>query len=156
MIKAPHLIGGVIGAAVVGVAIFLSGGAEAARCALIESGALKRLEFFEVACPPNPAGKPQFVWKPSPVVTPPSFDPVTQVRTGPTYVVGANSVTESYEVRSKTAQELDDDKTAKVNEMNLAVFKALCHLKNEVRTKVDSMSAWTDAQCRNAFKNLLP
>ena len=130
--------------------------ASAGRCALITSGVLTRLEVFSGPCPPNLANKPTLKWLPAPIAAKPVFSPVTQIMTGPALVISVTGVTESYSVRLKTAQELDDDKTANVNGISVAVFRALCALKNEIRTKVDSLSAWSDAQCITAFKSLIP
>jgi hypothetical protein len=50
------------------------------------------------------------------VVTDPAYDPDTQVRTGPVFVVANDfSTTETYTVRPKTAQEIDDEKDEAVN-----------------------------------------
>jgi hypothetical protein len=69
---------------------------------------LRHEKFTEV--PLDPQGKP---WRWLPVVdTKPAFDPATEVREGPVITVNANDVTRVWTVRSKTAQELDDEKEA--------------------------------------------
>lgn len=156
MTKTRAAIGLAIAASVGGAVLFtLDGGAQAARCALIQGGTvILRFENAE-ACPPNPAGKPQFTWKPAPITTPPAFSPVTQVRIGPSYTIQTNQVVESYEVRSKTAQELDAEKTSLVDSTSEAVIRALCNHENRIRA-LESQSSVTLQQCKNAIKNLIP
>lgn len=134
--------------------LMVAADAQAGRCALIESGSIAKFVTFPGDCPPDPSGKPSYRWLPAPEVTPPTFDTETQVREGPTHVIGATQVTQSYTVRSKTAQELDDDKTGTVNRINKAVIRVLCRLENHDRAS-DGKAALTEAQCFNAFKGFL-
>jgi len=108
----------------------------------------------------DPAVKTRVGWRwlPCPVVTPPSYDPAAQVREGPTFTVGASSVTESYTVRAMTAQELSDAKDRAVEGINGVPFspllRVLFNLNNRVRA-LEGQSALTVAQFRAAIKALL-
>ena len=51
-------------------------------------------------------------WLPEELVGFTPFDPKTQVRTGPVRTVQADKVVSTYTVRDKTAQEIEDEKTA--------------------------------------------
>lgn len=106
---------------------------------------------------PKAGVKPDWKWLPAPVATPPSFDPETQVLIGPTRTVGASQVTESYTVRARTAAELDADKDSKIADIGEAVVRALCNHENRIRALQPSPPAQMSlAQCRAAFKSLLP
>ena len=138
-------------------ALFLLGeDANAVRCAVVKGGNFTgKFYLAENECPPDPLGKPGITFLPSPKVAIPSYNNETQVIEGPSYTVGRDEVTESWSVRNKTAEEIDTSKDLVLEGINKAVFLALCHLKNEVRTKVDSLAEWSEAQCLAAFKNLL-
>lgn len=105
--------------------------------------------------PPDPVGKG---WRWFPVFrTDPPYDAATQVKTGPVTTIGPSDVTMVWTVRAKTAQELDDAKGDKISAIDMATFRALCHLKNETRRlSTPSLPAWTQAECLTAFKSLLP
>jgi hypothetical protein len=87
----------------------------------------------------KPADVPQKGWRwlPADPVTAPAFDPASQVREGPTYVVGASAVTESWSVRSKTVPEIDADKDAAIGGLNGSTYtvlmKVLLSLENDNR-----------------------
>ena len=71
------------------------------------------------------AGLKEIGWLPVRYVDP-AFDPLTQVRTGPDYVVAADEVVGTYSVRDKTSQELDDEKETEINsEMGRKFIKAI-------------------------------
>lgn len=145
------------------IALFLilmvtaSSAANAVECALLDKtdAILERKVFSGSNCPPDLPSK-GWRWLPIVVAPLPDYDPATEVLLPPVTTVGTTQITVTQAKRSKTAQEIDDEKTAKITGMDIAVFKALCHLKNEIRTKVQGLSAWTDAQCLAAFKGLLP
>lgn len=127
------------------------------RCGLLKHGNFTGRMVNAVSvgvCPKSPDGKPEYSFMPAPRTPRPSYDPATEVLTGPTYTVGAQQITEVWTVRAKTAQELDDAKTATVESINRAVLKVLCRLENHDRVS-DGKGALTDAQCFNAFKGLL-
>lgn len=87
--------------------------------------------------PPDIAHK-SVVWLPCPTVTPPSFDPETEVREGPTFEIGETEVTETYNVRNRTAQELSNDKDARLAEMNglNGMKKVIRSLLNMIRANM--------------------
>lgn len=93
------------------------------RCALVEKGEVKDIRFFDETytkvgggtleadgCPPDLPVK-GVQWMPASKAELPVYDPATQVRADhPTAVVGDNVVTEEYEVRDKTPEEIERDK----------------------------------------------
>ena len=86
----------------------------------------------------------------------PPFDEEIEVREGPTRVITDTTVTDTWTVRAKTPLELDGENTKRIDNIDIAVFRSLCHLKNEIRTRVQSLPAWSNEQCKSAFKGLLP
>lgn len=128
---------------------------------------------------PDPNAAKGWRWLLCAPVDPPAFDSKTQVRTGPTYTVGASAVTEGWSVRSKTAQEIDADKDAAVDALGATsvyqvLLRALLELENDNRTikaKINALITATGAstppftagqagqitmaQLKTAIKNLL-
>lgn len=88
------------------------------------------------------------------VSTPPTFDPVTQVREGPTYIVQASQVVEQYVVRDKTAQEIDAEKEQQLPEAVGVVFRVLLNHENRIRA-LESRPQITPTQFRDALKALI-
>lgn len=150
---------GIIGLAVAGgltLSLFGEPG-EAADYAVVREGEVIELRFNYSPPPPDKIDKENGVLVVRPYVrVKPAYDPATEVLEGPTRTITDTEVTDTWTVRPKTAQEIDDYKTSQVNGMGQAIIAALCHLKNEVRTKVDGVAAWSKAQCLAAFKTLLP
>jgi len=98
-------------AAVTGVTLFGANGQGASvRCALLKNSGteINRFEFHTLACPPDRPHK-DVKFLPAPQVAPPSHDPAIQVLTGPTHIIEPTQVRETWDVRDKTAQELDQD-----------------------------------------------
>jgi hypothetical protein len=130
-----------------------AGVAAAAPYALLD-GSNNILGYNDFATTPaDPLGK-GWRWLPV-IVTDPPFDSATQVRTGPVITVGASQVTKVWTVRAKTAQELDDDKTAAIEGLAAAITLALCNHENRIRT-LEAKAQITFAQCKAALKALLP
>lgn len=131
--------------------------APAADCFLVDNTNAIRERINNIdACPSAPQGKVGWRWLPYSVVKPSFVDPETEVLSGPVRSIGASAVTDTWTKTAMTAAQLDAVKSSKIDGMDVAIFLALCHLKNEVRTKVDNLAAWTTAQCKTAFKALLP
>jgi hypothetical protein len=101
-------------------------------------------------CPPDIPHK-GIKWLPAPLTAPPSFNPDTEVRGDAQVVVGKDAVTTTYEVRPKTAAELDGDKDAKLDSLGTFILKTLCDHENRVRV-LERKSEITAAQCRAAIK----
>ncbi len=91
---------------------------------------------------------------PADPVTPPDFDPATQVREGPTYTVNPNDVTESYSVRAMTPAELDAIKDREINAVDIAAFTVLFNHENRIRT-LEAKAPITKAQFIAGVKALL-
>jgi hypothetical protein len=127
-----------------------------ARYARIVNDAVAELRNFGVAPNPNPAKG--LDWRSCPVVSPPAVDPLSEVLEAPAYQVGASEVTESWSVRAKTAQEIDDDKTAALATFNGTLYspllKIVVNLHNRIRV-LEGLSTHTEAQVKTAIKNLL-
>lgn len=107
-------------------------------------------EFADV--PPDMSRK-GFVWLPL-AITDPAFDAATQVRSGPVDTVGKDQVTRVWTVRVKTADELDADKSATVDAIDMLAFKVLFNHENRIRA-LESKQAVTAAQFKTALKALL-
>jgi hypothetical protein len=87
-------------------------------------------------------------------VTDPAVDGATQIKEGPVVTVLADKVTRVWSVRSKTAQELDDEKTTQATGYNGIAFKIALNHENRLRT-LEGKAAVTAAQFRTAIKALL-
>lgn len=106
---------------------------------------------------PNAPLKQGFKWLPIPKVDSPMLG-ADEVIDGewPTLVVGQTSVAETYPKRTKNAGELETDKTLAVDGIDVAVFRALCQLNNDVRAmKTPPQPALNAAQCKTALKALI-
>lgn len=129
--------------------------------------------FSTTVDPANCTTRTGWKWLPADPAAQPAFDPKTQVISGPTYSIGADAVTESYNVRNKTAQELDADKDGEIagatsgGRYNAPGMIAL-QLENEIRdlrAKINTIapgtypagqaSQITMTQFRNGVKALL-
>jgi hypothetical protein len=88
-------------------------------------------------------------WLPCEPVALPSYNPKTEKVTGPTYTVGAESVTESWSVVSLTAQEISDAKDAAVSNLNGTTYSTLLEvilsLENDNRVIKAKVNAIIDA-----------
>jgi hypothetical protein len=120
--------------------------------------AIEEFRVFDAAPDPNPAKG--WRWLPAPIVTSPSYDPMTEKRTGPVHTVGANSVTQSWSVVALTAQEISDRKDSAIAGMEgsaigyAPIYRALFNLNNRVRT-LEGQNTMTAAQFKAAIKALL-
>jgi hypothetical protein len=100
--------------------------------------------------PSQPSDLPQKGWRwlPCPAVAPPSFDPTLEIVEGPTYVVGASEVAETWVKRNMTAPELDAAKDTAMNGLN-GTFKvqrkALLQITNDIRDLRAKVNAVIDA-----------
>ncbi len=83
---------------------------------------------FRAGTPPDLPRK-AFSWVPIVIVNP-SFDPPTQVRTGPVDVVTPTEVTRTWTVRNKTAQELEDEEDAQDEQWFRRIKPLLVALNN--------------------------
>lgn len=104
---------------------------------------------------PNPVGvRPGAVL---PVVTSPrpSFDPATQIVEGPIYTIDGDHVTQSWNLRDLTAQEIEARKDAQVDAaFQKLLFDVNFDQENRLRA-LEGKPAITKAQYRNALKAAL-
>jgi len=151
------IAGTLLGATGLGIAALNIGAAEPIRCAWVDStdDSIVNFQTFDAVCPPDRLHK-NIKWLPAPPVQRAPHDPATEHSPVVSHTVTPTEVTESWNVTAKSAQEIDNDKTNAVNRIDVAIFESLCHLKNQIRTKVDGLTAWSKAQCRDAFKALMP
>jgi len=106
-----------------------------------------QIDRFAENVDPNVQTKPGWKWLRADPATPPSFDPETQMREGPTYVIDASAVTESYSLRALTAQELSERKDGQVSAVTKVLAAALFDAVNDIRAlKVPAQAALTKAQ----------
>lgn len=130
--------------------------ASAAQYALVNVASNAVVERRDFATTPPDVSRKGIKWLPV-VAVDPAFDSTTQNRSGPVTTVNASQVTDTWTVVNKTPAEIDDDKAGQISRLNVATFRALCHLKNETRRlSTPSLPAWTQAECATAFKGLLP
>jgi hypothetical protein len=99
---------------------------------------------------PNVGTKPGWRWLEVEQVNP-SYDPVTEIKTGPVTTIEETSVVDTWTVRLKTAQEIDDEKAAKVSAIDALQFLVSFDMENRVRV-LESKSTITAAQYRAALK----
>lgn len=99
---------------------------------------------------PTVKTKPGYRWLPYLKVMP-AYNPETQVREGPARVVAADSVTDTWTVRAKTAGELDADKGAIISTIDKLQFLIAFDMENRVRV-LEGKAQVTAAQYRAALK----
>ena len=119
------------------------------RHALINPSNL--IDRFAINVDPNVATKAGWRWLLCPEVARPSFDPATETVDGPTYVVGASSVVETWTKRTLTAPELDARKEARLDAEDRLQFEIHFDMENRVRV-LEARPAVTRAQYRAALK----
>lgn len=109
------------------------------------------IDRFSTSVDPNVQTKTGFRWLPCDPAAQPAFDSATETVDGPTYTVGAKSVTEVWTKRSRTAQELGDRKDARISNIDNLQFQVSFDLENRVRA-LEGKAAITAAQYRTALK----
>lgn len=122
------------------------------RYALVKSGSFVENRTY----PTKPDDIPHkgIQWLPCDPVSPPSFDPDTELVSGPTYTVNGSVVTESYTKRALTVQELDALKDAKVSAIDKVQLKIAFNHENRIRA-LEGKAAITQQQFLAAIKTLL-
>lgn len=107
---------------------------------------------------PNVQTKTGWRWLLCPLVGRPTYDQTTEIVEGPTYVVGASSVTETWNKRAMTTQEVSDAKDAAVNGINGTAYsplvKILFNANNRLRV-LEGQSVLTMNQFKAQIKALL-
>jgi len=100
-------------------------------------------------------GKPYRKFYTTEIVNP-AYDPETQVKEGPTIEEDhVNFIRRTvYTVRDKTAQELDDDKQTKVDNLDMVALRILFNHENRLRT-LEGQGQVTLNQFKNAVKALI-
>ncbi len=87
-----------------------------------------------------------------------TFDPATQVRTGPVLVIGDDEVTATYEVRDKTAQELAAEQRAvdssKLREAGKDVAVVLTELVDYLIANTAMQASNFTPSVRQAYQDL--
>ena len=96
----------------------------------------------------------QVVWLPFVKSAAPVFDPANQALLGPTITIYADHVSSDYSVRQKTQIELDADKQAYVDNVDMLVFKVLFNHENRIRA-LESKAAITAQQFKTALLGML-
>jgi len=86
--------------------------------------------------------------------TEPPYDPATQVKEGPTTAVLADRVTRVWTVRQKTAQEIDDEKTSRVDNQELIIIRSFLDHENRIRAVLGAAQV-TETQVKNAMKGYI-
>ncbi len=124
-----------------------------AEYALLISGVFSGRTVVADVQPPGIPHK-SVTWLPFVRSAAPVFDPVTQVLLGPTVTVLADSVVSAYAVRQKTQAELDADKQAYVDSVDMLVFKVLFNHENRIR-ELESKAAITSQQFKTALLGMI-
>lgn len=112
------------------------------------------VDRFDSSVDPSVQTRAGWRWLPAPPAERPAFDPATQVLEGPVLMVAETAVTESYSVRAKTAGELDANREAALDRLDLALFKIAFNHENRLRA-LEGKAAITALQFRTAIKALL-
>lgn len=148
-----------------------------ARFALINPS--NQINRFGPATAPTKTG---WKWLPCPNVATPTYDPSSEIVEGPTYTVNATDVTEAWNKRNLTVQELSNAKDAAVNSINgspypalLKILLAIANDNRAVKRKINAVIAatgiatpafpagqttspandWTDADLKAYIKGML-
>jgi len=122
------------------------------RYALVLSGS--SIDRFSTSVDPAVQTKAGYKWVSCPPVAPPSFDPASEIITGPIYTFATNLITEAWGKRTLTAQELSDAKDAKVSAVDTMQLAVSFNMENRVRV-LEGKAAVTQAQYKAALKALL-
>ena len=113
------------------------------------------VEEREFAEKPDLPQKPQLKFYAVEIVKP-TFDIATQIRSGP--VIEEDHVAEIrrhvWTVRDKTAEELDADAEARIDQVDVLAFKVMFNHENRIRTLAGQPQV-TAAQFRTALKAML-
>lgn len=128
------------------------------RYALIHNDVF--VEFREFGPTPEDLPQKNIRFLPAPDVAHPVFDSATQALEGPTFAINPTEYTMSWNVRTKTQAELDEDQTKidaaaddlVVNTVEGMVGKAMFKIVNEIRT-LQSASQLTPDQFKTWFRN---
>lgn len=123
-----------------------------AEFALLIDGSFVRTYTTDVK--PSDIPHKGVVWLPFVKASLPVFDPATQVLLGPTVAIHADHVSSDYSVRQKTQEELDAEKQAYVDNVDMLVFKILFNHENRIRT-LESKSTITAQQFKTALLAVL-
>jgi hypothetical protein len=107
---------------------------------------------FRTGTPPDLPQKP-FRWLPL-EVTNPNVDSNKEVKEGPTITVEPKRVTKKWNVRKKTAKELDADKELQLPRSDSIQFKAMMDVENRTLA-LEKKPKLTVAEYRTALKKLL-
>lgn len=120
--------------------------------ALVISGSFVKVYAADVK--PVDIPHKQVIWLPFLRSPAPAFDAATQVLLGPTITINADNVSSDYSVRQKTQAELDADKQAYVDNVDMLVFKVLFDHENRIRAR-ESKAAITAQQFKTALLGAL-
>lgn len=123
-----------------------------AEFALLIDGSFVRTYTTDVK--PSDIPHKNVVWLPFVRSSAPTFDPATQVLSGPTITIYADHVSSDYSVRQKTQEELDADKQAYVDNVDMLVFKVLFNHENRIRA-LESKATITAQQFKTALLGML-
>ena len=94
------------------------------------------------------------VWLPFVRSSAPTFDLATQVLSGPTITIYVDHVSSDYSVRQKTQKELDADKQAYVDNVDMLIFKVLLNHENRIRA-LESNATITAQKFKTALLGML-
>lgn len=94
-------------------------------------------------------------WRPVVTVGDDAFDSATHKKTGPVTTIEKDRVVDTYTVSALSAQEIDDAKGSKIDNLgNAALLKVILNLHNRLRT-LEGQPTHTMAQLKAALKGLL-
>lgn len=95
-------------------------------------------------------------WRPIVIVGDAAFDPITHKKNGPVTTIEETRVVDTFEIVALTVQEIDANKTARIDSMNgqQALLKIILNLHNRIRA-LEGQPTHTMAQLKTALKALL-
>lgn len=108
------------------------------------------IDRFSTSVDPSVQTKPGLRWLPCQAAAQPTFDPLTEALDGPSYIVAAKAVTESWTKRSLTAREISEQKDAKIG-FSAFHLQTFLDVENRVRA-LEGKQALTSDQYRAALR----
>lgn len=103
---------------------------------------------------PNTGTKSGWKWLPVEWQDRPVYNPKFQITKGPEYVVESTKVTVLWSIRDKTEEELENDKSSTINNIDPIIFTILFNQENKIRN-LNNLANFTVEEYKFYLKSLL-